>query len=121
MWDGVDYLSVDEASMIGCEMLHNISSVLTEVKGRTAAFGGVNVVFAGDFAQLPLIGDVRLYKNIDTRKTTMGLTNKAHADLGEASLAVGGNGGDPARNDASIGIRECAFRGFLSTTAGWCF
>ena len=81
MWDGVDYLFIDEVSMIGCEMLHNISSALTEAKGRTAAFGGVNVIFAGDFAQLPPIGDVRLYKNIDTRKIAMGSSNKAQAKI----------------------------------------
>ena len=49
---GVDYLFIDEVSMIGCEMLHNISRALTEAKGSMMAFGGVNVIFAGDFAQL---------------------------------------------------------------------
>ena len=81
MWDGVDYLFIDEVSMIGCEFLHNISVSLTEAKGRTAAFGGVNVIFAGDFAQLPPIGDMHLYKDIDTRKATMGSTIRAQAKV----------------------------------------
>lgn len=81
MWDGVDYLFVDEISMIGCEMLHNVSSALTEAKGRTSAFGGVHVIFAGDFAQLPPIGDTRLYKNIDTRTVAMGSSNRAQAKV----------------------------------------
>ena len=40
MWEGVDYLFINEVSMIGCEMLHNISRALTEAKGSTTAFGG---------------------------------------------------------------------------------
>jgi hypothetical protein len=63
----VDYLFVDEVSAVWCEMLHNLSIVLAEAKGIAAAFGGVIVVFAGGFSQLPPIGDVRLYKNVDTR------------------------------------------------------
>ena len=81
MWEGVDYLFIDEVSMIGCEFLHNISSALTEAKGMTVAFGGVNVIFAGDFAQLPPIGDVRLYKNVDTGKASMGSGNRAQAKV----------------------------------------
>ena len=81
MWDGIDYLFVDEHSMLGCETMHNVSSALTEAKGNTAAFGGVNMIFAGDFAQLPPIGDVRLYKNIDTTKAAMGTTNRAQAKV----------------------------------------
>ena len=81
MWEGVDYLFVDEVSMIGCEMLHAVSAALTEAKGNTAAFGGVNVIFAGDFAQLPPIGDVRLYKDVDTTKSAMSATNRAQAKV----------------------------------------
>ena len=80
-WEGVDYLFIDEVSMIGCEMLHNISKALTEAKGNTTAFGGVNVIFAGDFAQLPPIGDTRLYKNVDTSLSTSGATRKAQAKV----------------------------------------
>lgn len=75
MWDGVDYLFIDEVSMIGCEFLHNISVSLTKAKGRTATFGGVNIIFVGDFAQLPPIGDICLYKDIDMREATMGSTS----------------------------------------------
>ena len=81
MWDGVEYLFVDEVSMIGCEFLHNISCVLTDAKGKTTAFGGVNVIFAGDFAQLPPIGDVRLYKNMDTTNISSATTNRAQAKV----------------------------------------
>lgn len=55
MWVGVDYLFIDEVSMIGCGLLTNMSEVLTHTKGRNEPFGGVNMIFAGDFAQLPLV------------------------------------------------------------------
>jgi hypothetical protein len=77
MWEGTDYLFVDELSMLGCQMMHNISRALTEAKGTTTAFGGVNLIFAGDFAQLPPIGDTRLYKDINTTSVAAGATNRA--------------------------------------------
>lgn len=81
MWDGVDYLLVDELSMIGCEMLHNISRALTEAKGVTKAFGGINMILAGDFAQLPPIGDTRLYKDLNTNSLTAASTNRAQGKI----------------------------------------
>jgi ATP-dependent exoDNAse (exonuclease V) alpha subunit len=39
---------------------------LTEAKGNTAPFGGVNLIFAGDFAQLPPVGEKSLFTKIDT-------------------------------------------------------
>ena len=56
MWEEVDYLFIDEVSMIGCDFLLDISEALTATKGNTTAFGGINIVFTGGFAQLPPIG-----------------------------------------------------------------
>lgn len=81
MWDRVDYLFIDEVSMIGCEMLHNISSLLMEATGKTCVFGGVNVVLAGDFAQLPPISDVRLYKNMNISGVASGASKQAQAKV----------------------------------------
>lgn len=61
MWTGVDFLLIDEVSMISCEFLIDISEVLSKAKGNTDPFGGVNIIFAGDFAQLPPILQSRLY------------------------------------------------------------
>jgi len=69
MWEGVDYLFIDEISMIGCSLLYNISEALVEAKGNTSPFGGINVIFAGDFAQLPPVGDTRLSATVDTSQT----------------------------------------------------
>ena len=52
---GVDYLFIDKVSMIGCNFLLKISEALTEAKQKMPAFRGMNIIFAGDLAQLPLV------------------------------------------------------------------
>jgi hypothetical protein len=66
MWEGVDYLFIHEISMVGCAFLYDISHALSVAKGNDLAFGGINVVFAGDFAQLPPVRQVRLYSHLDS-------------------------------------------------------
>lgn len=61
MWKGVDYLFIDEISMVGCKMLRDVSHNLSIAKGTDESFGGISVVFAGDFCQLPPIKDTALY------------------------------------------------------------
>ena len=68
IWEGVEYLFIDEVSMIGCKFLYKISETLSNVTGDTRAFGGLSVIFAGDFAQLPPVKATRLYAHIDTRR-----------------------------------------------------
>ena len=51
---GVDYIFLDEVSMLSCYDMYRISSQLCKVMNKpTEPFGGLNVLFAGDFAQLP--------------------------------------------------------------------
>ena len=68
MWDGVDHLLVDEVSMIGCSMMADIHDALVNATGCTDPFGGINVIFAGDFAQLPPVGDTKLYMHLNYGK-----------------------------------------------------
>ena len=77
MWDGVDYLFVDEVSMLGCKLLLKISEALNDAKQNELPFGGINIIFAGDFAQLPPVGDTRLFARIKTHdvQTTQGNQN----------------------------------------------
>jgi len=74
MWEGVDYLFIDEISMIGCNFLLQISEALTEAKGKTTPFGGMNLITAGDFDQLPPVGQPRLFSHVNTHRvaTTQG-------------------------------------------------
>ncbi|KAJ7730751.1 hypothetical protein B0H16DRAFT_1229855, partial [Mycena metata] len=51
--------------MVGCSFLYDISHALSIAKGNDLAFGGINIVLAGDFAQLPPVGQKRLYAHLD--------------------------------------------------------
>ena len=52
--EGVDYIFIDEISMIACHELYSISSQLSKVTNEhNKPFGGKNLILAGDFAQLP--------------------------------------------------------------------
>lgn len=53
---GVDYIFLDEVSMLSAYDMHKISSKLCHILGiKHKPFGGLNMIFAGDFAQLPPI------------------------------------------------------------------
>lgn len=80
-WSNVDFLFVDEYSMIGCQLLYKIHLALTFAKECSKPFGGINIIFAGDFAQLPAVGETRLYANFRRKRST----HKAGANLHAAS------------------------------------
>lgn len=51
---GVDYIFLDEVSMISCHDMYTISAQCARAFGvLDKAFGGLNFIFARDFAQLP--------------------------------------------------------------------
>ncbi|KAF5335465.1 hypothetical protein D9611_012159 [Ephemerocybe angulata] len=76
MWSCVDYLIIDEFSMIGCRLLTQISEALCIAKETSEPFGNINIIFAGDFMQLPPIGDRALYQRLqpNSEGTTQGQT-----------------------------------------------
>ena len=60
--DGVDYIFLDEVSMVSCSDLYYISAQLAKVRNRyDVPFGGMNMIFAGDFAQLAPVNAQSLY------------------------------------------------------------
>jgi len=68
MWEGVNFLLIDEVLMISCEFLFDISEALSRAKdNHPTSFGGINVIFARDFAQLPPVRQTSLYSNINTQ------------------------------------------------------
>ena len=77
MWEGVDYLFINKVSMIGCHLMLKISEALNDAKENQSPFRGMNIVFAGDFSQLPPVGDTRLFSQINTHdiKTCQGQEN----------------------------------------------
>jgi hypothetical protein len=51
---GVDYVFMDEVSMLCCRDMYLISARLAQIMNNPESpFGGINMIFAGDFAQLP--------------------------------------------------------------------
>ena len=54
---------IDEKGMIGLGRLAQIDSRLKEIRPAHAdmAFGGLSMLLAGDFRQLPPVGDLALY------------------------------------------------------------
>lgn len=66
MWEGVDYLFIDEVSMVRCAFLLKISQTLNDAKGNVAPFVGVNIIFAGDLVQLPPVEETKLFAKLNT-------------------------------------------------------
>jgi hypothetical protein len=59
-WEGVDYIIIDEVSMVSCSLLYDISKALSDAKGNPSPFGGINVIFAGVFTQLQPVDGVKV-------------------------------------------------------------
>src|SRR6267378_4365561 len=60
--DGVDYTFLDEVSMVSCSDNYKISSQLAKAMNEfELPYGGMNMIFSGDFAQLPPVFGSPLY------------------------------------------------------------
>ena len=70
MWDGVDYLLMDEVSTVEVQMMQSISEALCAAKGNNLPFGNVSIIFVGDFTQLPPIGRRSLVSHIPIQQVT---------------------------------------------------
>ncbi len=70
----VKYIFIDEVSMISCFDLYKISAQLAQLRNETdEPFGGLNMIFAGDFAQLPPVGkSISLYGRVNDSSTVNG-------------------------------------------------
>jgi hypothetical protein len=73
-FEGVSYIFLDEVSMLSCHDMYRISLRLAKILNvADLPFGGMNMVFAGDFAQLPppMGGEhTSLYSRTVGRKST---------------------------------------------------
>ncbi|MGL5962364.1 MAG: DEAD/DEAH box helicase [Cetobacterium sp.] len=54
-WDDLDILVVDEISMLSDELFIKLNEVAKQLRSNEKPFGGIQLVFAGDFLQLPCI------------------------------------------------------------------
>jgi hypothetical protein len=84
--DGVDYIFIDEISMISCRQLYKIGSQLAKALGvYDLPFGGMNVIFAGDFAQLPPVGGSSLFSGfVGTQEYSSTYISGQEAAIGKA-------------------------------------
>ena len=81
--EGVDYIFLDEVSMLACHEMYKISSQLAKALNiHNIPYGGINMIFSGDFAQLPPVGGATLYSGHVGTEPDSGL--KPH--LQEAAL-----------------------------------
>jgi hypothetical protein len=64
-WKNVEYLLIDEVSLLSLQLLAQIDHALRYAKERPDQwFGSVNIIFAGDFYQFPPVGGSALYSPI---------------------------------------------------------
>jgi ATP-dependent DNA helicase PIF1 len=65
LWKGTDILVVDEISMLSLKLFNMLNDIGKEVRGNQKPFGGIQLIFSGDFYQLPPVGD---YLEPDTQR-----------------------------------------------------
>jgi hypothetical protein len=84
--EGVDYIFIDEISMVSCHHLYTISAQLAKALGNhQKPFGGMNMIFAGDFAQLPPVGGAALYsESVGTRLDSSSHLTGQQSAIGKA-------------------------------------
>jgi len=84
--DGVDYIFLDEVSMVSCSDNYKISSQLAKALNEfDLAYGGMNMIFSGDFAQLPPVFGSPLYSGtVGTQLMSQMTVQGQQAAIGKA-------------------------------------
>jgi len=57
IWKEIDILIIDEVSMMSQKLFELLDSIGKEIRKNNKPFGGIQVIFLGDFYQLPPVGD----------------------------------------------------------------
>lgn len=65
VWKRTDILVVDEVSMLSLKLFNMLNEIGKVVRGNQKPFGGIQLIFSGDFYQLPPVGD---YLEPDTQR-----------------------------------------------------
>lgn len=56
-WKGTDILVIDEVSMMSLKLFEMLDAIGKAVKKNSKPFGGIQLIFSGDFYQLPPVGN----------------------------------------------------------------
>lgn len=57
IWKETEILVVDEVSMLSLKLFDMLNAIGKGVRGNQKPFGGIQLIFSGDFYQLPPVGD----------------------------------------------------------------
>jgi ATP-dependent DNA helicase PIF1 len=57
VWKETDILVVDEVSMLSLKLFNTLNEIGKAIRGNLNPFGGIQLIFSGDFFQLPPVGD----------------------------------------------------------------
>jgi ATP-dependent DNA helicase PIF1 len=57
IWKATEILVVDEVSMLSLKLFEMLNAIGKAVRGNSKPFGGIQLIFSGDFFQLPPVGD----------------------------------------------------------------
>lgn len=64
-WKETDILVIDEVSMLSLKLFNALNEIGKTVRHNQQPFGGIQLIFSGDFYQLPPVGDK---DNIDSQR-----------------------------------------------------
>ena len=56
-WKGTDILIIDEVSMMSLKIFEMLDAIGKAVRKSQKPFGGIQMIFSGDFYQLPPVGN----------------------------------------------------------------
>jgi len=57
LWKQTDILVVDEVSMLSLKLFDVLNEIGKKIRGNQKPFGGIQIIFSGDFFQLPPVGE----------------------------------------------------------------
>ena len=57
LWKETDILVIDEVSMMSLKLFETLDAIGKSVRKNSRPFGGIQLIFSGDFYQLPPVGD----------------------------------------------------------------
>lgn len=57
IWKGTDILVVDEVSMLSLKLFNTLNDIGKAIRRNQKPFGGIQLIFSGDFYQLPPVGN----------------------------------------------------------------
>jgi ATP-dependent DNA helicase PIF1 len=65
VWNETDILIVDEVSMLSLKLFNMLNDIGKAIRGNKKPFGGIQLIFSGDFYQLPPVGHI---DDLDTQR-----------------------------------------------------